>query len=488
MKICELMALMPEHVLPNEIDTDRQLKPTLNPSEAEESSLLFIYRRLNGGYSVSPDDIKSPPYAIVSDDGFSLPSGIPIIRTENVRKSISYAFYIESGFNPLETKLVGITGTNGKTSTSTIVHRVLNRLGIKCGHIGTGILKCGDESLSAENYSMTTPDADMLFRQMKKMQDRGCRVIVMEVSSHSIALEKIAPLIFDIAIFTNLSSEHLDFHRNMDDYYKTKLRLFEQTDVGIFNIDDEYARRGFGEAKCKKRSFGILERGDIYCTDIEYFGLDGSEFYYRDMKRIFKISTRLPGSFNIYNTALAMSILIELGIPVSRARAEIAQIGTIPGRLEMIHRDPTVIIDYAHTPFAMENVLKVIVSQLIPRQRLLVVFGCGGDRDKSKRSVMGKVASKYAHKIYLTEDNSRTEDTKAIINDILAGIEKHNNVTVIYSRRDAIIRALSDAEKNDVVAIIGKGHERYIIGKDGYQSFSEPEIIKSFYEVEKNEN
>ena len=488
MKICELIELMPEHDVPPKVDRTKELIPTVSPERITEDSILFIYKRINGEYNINPHEIEPHPYVVVTDKSLKLAWDAHIIRTENVRKSLSYAFYLESGFDPGVTKLIAVTGTNGKTTTSTIIERVLNRIGIKCGYIGTGIMKSGDEILSTENYSMTTPDPDILFGKMREMQKRGCEVIVMEVSSHSIALEKIVPLIFNIAVFTNLSSEHLDFHKDMESYYQTKMRLFRQCKLGIFNIDDEYGARGYKEATCKKRSLGIIERGDSYCTDIEYIGLDGSQYYYRDEKRIFKITTSLPGCFNIYNSAIAMSALIELGVPVSRGKSELSIISSICGRLEVIHTYPTVIIDYAHTPLAIENALKVIASQLILGQRLFVVFGCGGDRDKSKRSLMGSVASKYADIIYLTEDNSRSESTKSIIDDILSGITHREKVYTILSRREAIIAALSEARENDVVAIIGKGHERYIIDKNGYRSFSEPEIIKSFYEVGKDTN
>ena len=488
MRICELTAVMPEHILPPEVNRDIELIPTVDPAEIKENSLLYIYKRINGGYNIDFDKIERLPYAIVSDIDLVCDIKIPIIRTEKVRKSLSYAFYIESGFDKSKTKLIAVTGTNGKTSTSTIIHNVLNGLGVKCGQIGTGILRSGSTTLSDENYNMTTPDADMLFMKMREMQRMGCEVIVMEVSSHSIAFDKITPLFFDIALFTNLSSEHLDFHRDMESYYLTKLKLFDHCQKGVFNIDDDYGKRAYTESGCDKLSFGILERGEIYCTDIEYHGLSGTDFYYCDDKRIFKISTPLPGCFNIYNCALAMSAILELGIPASKAKAEISTVSSISGRMEIVHERPTVIIDYAHTPLAMDNVLQTLHSQLKSRQRLIIIFGCGGDRDKTKRAVMGKIASKYADKIYLTEDNSRSEDPKDIIADILNGIKNRENVTVIYSRKEAIIKALREAKEDDVIAIIGKGHERYIIDKEGKRDFNEPDIIKNFYEVNTNQN
>ena len=484
MKISKLLSAMPEHKMSVEINPEVELTPVLQQQYVTECSLLFICKKLNGEYSIAPDELTSRPYAILTDEDYPGGNGIPIICSENVRKSMSYAFYIESGFDPGRTRLVGITGTNGKTSTSTIVHSVLNALGIKCGHIGTGIIKAGNENLSTVGYTMTTPDVDILYKSMKEMQDRGCEVIVMEVSSHSLALDKTSPLIFEIGAFTNLSSEHMDFHFDMESYYEAKMRLFERCDSAIFNIDDAYGLRGYTEAKCEKQSLGIIERGEIYCTDIVMHGLYNSEFYYRDNKRIFKISTKLAGSFNIYNSALAMAILIKLGIPATKAKKKISEISVITGRLEVVHQSPTVIIDYAHTPIAFYNTLNTIYSALVYGQSLIVVFGCGGDRDATKRPEMGAVASKYADKIILTEDNSRSEDPELIIEDILSGIENRENVTVIHDREEAIKYALSIASANDIVAIIGKGHERYIIDKRGYRAFDEAEIIRNYFKCE----
>jgi UDP-N-acetylmuramoyl-L-alanyl-D-glutamate--2,6-diaminopimelate ligase len=329
---------------------------------------------------------------------------------------------------------------------------------------------------------MTTPDPELLYDVLAKMQKRKCDYVVMEVSSHSLALNKTDPIRFEYAIFTNLSKEHMDFHDTMDEYYKSKLSLFSNAKKGLFNMDDAYSRRAFNEVKCEKSSIGILYDADAYATDIECSNLSESAFYYRAPNLIFRVRTRLAGAFNVYNVLCALKCVIDMGVSPCIAKSHLESIHSIDGRMEVIESDITVIIDYAHTAFAFENCLKSLFLANNHRQNISVVFGCGGNRDKTKRAPMGKAASEYTKKIIITEDNNRDEDFSDIVADIAKGISD-GVYRVIKDRETAIRTAIYEADAGDIVAIVGKGHERYKIENGKYTPFNERSIVADAIEI-----
>lgn len=476
--------------IPNteEIDVDRNLTPTLC-GNADDGSVLFINKRVSEGYSITPEEIIGNPYVIICDREYAKGLvGRKVMISGNTRAAYAHACYFHFGISNTRLRIIGVTGTNGKTTTATLIYHILNHAGIKCGMIGTGKILCGERSMEKEHYSMTTPDPEILYPTLAAMQSEGCDAVVMEVSSHSLALQKLSPLRFERGIFTNLSHEHMDFHKNQEDYFKAKLLLFDMCDGGIFNIDDEYSRRAYNDLRIPKSSVGIINKGDSYATDIIYHDASGSEFLYREKGLITRVKSNLPGAFNIYNTLLAMRCAIEMGVTPKCAKDAIADIEAVEGRMETVHHSPNVIIDYAHTPFAMENVIKSLKSLNNKGQRLIVVFGCGGCRDKEKRPIMGNLASIYADKIFITEDNSRDEDRSLIIEDIVSGIRKNACYTVIPDRKDAILEALKDAREYDTVLILGKGHEKYIIDKFGTHPFDERRIVSDFFTGKENPN
>ena len=330
--------------------------------------------------------------------------------------------------------------------------------------------------LTEDEYSMTTPDPSLLYTSLRKMQDAGCEYAVMEVSSHSLALNKTAPIKFEYAIFNNLSPEHMDFHKDMESYFESKLKLFQSAKRGLFNLDDSYSRRAYESVSCEKSSVGIIHDGDAYITDVSLLGLSGASFYYRQSRLIFGVKSPLLGSFNVYNSLIALRCVIDLGIKPCIAKRGLEEIKSVNGRMEIIRSDITVVIDYAHTPEAFNNCLKTLFKANNKRQKLICVFGCGGDRDKEKRRLMGKSADLYCDAVILTEDNSRTENLHSIISDIAKGICKE--YTFIESRADAIRYALRLANVGDTVAILGKGHEKYIINSSGTNPFDEKKIVK----------
>ncbi len=481
MRLKELLNSISEKTVNGILDEERELIPTFTPDECSEDSLLFITRKVGGSGILPLPVFKKRPYAILTDGILSQGTDIPAIYTKEARSALSIAYKLHYGLDKSTLKLVGVTGTNGKTTTATLIYEILLRCNIKAGFIGTGYIKCCGKLLSDEGYTMTTPDPSVLYKTLRQMQDDACEVVVMEVSSHALALHKVDGLDFTLGIFTNLSSEHMDFHSDMEEYFNTKMRLFSNCAISLFNVDDYYGNRAYNTCSGKKRGVGILESSDIYATDINLNGLSGSEFLYRTDNLIFKAQLALPGAYNVYNALMALAAVIELGIKPCLAKVALASIKSVTGRLEIIHERPHVIIDYAHTPEALKNLLKSIKAILKPRQKLILVFGCGGDRDTTKRHLMGKTAIQYADKVVITEDNNRTESFDAIATDIVADIQKSTRYIIIPDRYAAIKYALGEAKTYDVVAIVGKGHERYIIDCDGMRPFDERMIVREHY-------
>lgn len=489
MKLKELLSSIGyDEIIPNSTP-DTEINIATSVSMCDEYSILFITPRVSGGYSVNINDLSIKPLLIISDSDFPDTPGIYTIRLINPRAALALAYQAYYGIKNGDLTLIAVTGTNGKTSTATLIYDILEGDGIKVGFIGTGLVKYGTHILSGEHYSMTTPDPDFLYSILAKMKGGGCTAVVMEASSHSIALSKLVGLIFDIAVFTNLSGEHLDFHSDIEEYFRVKASLFENTKRAIINIDDEYGSRLYNLYKEKSLSVGIMNKADIYATDIELEGVDGSTFFYRTKKLISKIKTRLVGAFNVYNILMAMAAAIEFGIAPCIAKRIINEHGAIRGRCDVVWKKPLVVIDYAHTPFALENALKSLYSKFISKQSIICLVGCGGERDTKKRPEVARIATKYARHTVICEDNSRGEPFEKIAAEILSGAPDNKCITVIEDRKSAIRHALSLAGENDIVAIIGKGHEEYIIDKNGKRHFSERAIIREYFEgLGRNEN
>ena len=457
-----------------EASPDTQIESiATRPEDANEGALLIIPNS-----SKLPDNIifLKRPFAIACDNTDALPVGIPRIKLKNPRLTLSLAFYRFYHIEKCRFTLIGITGTNGKTSTAYFLKSALREQGKKVGYIGTGIIEIGGETVNSANYSMTTPDAEELYYTLQRMHNESCDVVIMEVSSHALALEKVAPLCFDYAVFTNLSNEHSDFHKSMDSYFEAKCKLFKQCKIAVFNLDDEYARKALALSEAEKNiSVGVLYKGDIYATHIENNGLEGVSYLYRTDSFIFRMNVNIPGIYNVYNSLLAGAVCIDMGCPPCKVKTAVRKLKSIPGRFETIKEDITVIIDFAHTEEAFESFLRE-AKKLAHSSGLSVVFGCGGERDKNKRPKMAMIAEKYADNITVTTDNPRKEPPESITQDIIKGFYREN-YTVINDRKEAITKAILSAEKGDVIAIVGKGAEKYIIDKDGYHNFDETSIV-----------
>ncbi len=459
-------------------------KITYKMSEADSDSVYFHL----GNTAPSSNDFNEIPVAVViSADAEASDGDLTVLTAKNIRRLLSYAYFRYVGVDIGELKFIGVTGTNGKTTTATMIKRILEAEGKKTGFIGTGKIESVGKMLTDLTYSMTTPDPDILYPALAVMKNDGCEYIVMEVSSHALALEKLAPISFEASVFTNLSHEHLDFHQNMQNYYRAKMRLFEQSKIGIFNIDDAYVRRAFAECKCKKTSVGVLWSADTVAKEPEMRGLSGSSYLYRARDFIFRMNLPLAGAYNIYNSLCAITAAVTVGCRPCIAKRALEEMRSPTGRFEVIESDITVIIDYAHTPMAIENMLKTVNSCKNAGQKLICIFGCGGVRDKKKRPIMGHIAETLADFAVITEDNSRSEDRDRIINDILSGISDSSKIAVIPSRRLAIENTLLNAPASSVIAILGKGAEKYNIDSTGAHPFDEHEIIAETLKKRKRE-
>ncbi len=384
--------------------------------------------------------------------------------------------------NPAERmKLIGVTGTNGKTTVTTLIKSVLTSCGIKTGLIGTIRNEIGDVAIPTDK---TTPDAMDLQHLLSQMADAGCEYVVMEVSSHALDQHRIGNLHFDIAVFTNLTQDHLDYHKTMDNYFNAKRKLFDISDIGVINTDDVYGRQLSLLAKCQVVTCSLHNpQADFFANEIQCKP-DGVTFHleYRNISS--RVEFPMPGLYSVQNALAVVAVCREVGVSIENITRTLAASCGVRGRSEVIPtgRDFTVICDYAHTPDGLENILPSLKS--FAKGRLVTLFGCGGDRDAVKRPLMGEAAAKHSDFVIVTSDNPRTEDPEKIIADILPGVEKHQTPYIVLpNRREAIYYAIRHAQAHDTVVLAGKGHEDYqVIGTEKHH-FDEREIVREALET-----
>ena len=385
-----------------------------------------------------------------------------------------------------ELTMIGVTGTNGKTTVTTLIKHMLEQcLHTKVGLIGTNANVIGDEVLHTEH---TTPDAYELQKLLRRMVDAGCTHAVMEVSSHSLVLHRVEGIRFRVGIFTNLSQDHLDFHKTMEAYAAAKAQLFAQSDVGIVNADDDWAHVMLEHAKCPMHTYSAKRNdADLVAKDIR-LSASGVRFVAMHGDAIARMRLGIPGMFSVYNALSVIACACALGIPLDDCSAALDTAKPVKGRAEVLETDGdyAILIDYAVTPDAIDNILTT-VREFAPA-RLVFLFGCGGDRDRGKRPKMGRIAGQKADFVIVTSDNPRTEDPEAIIADILPGLkETHTPYVVRPDRREAIAYAIENHCPGDVIILCGKGHEDYqIIGKTKVH-MDEREIVAEILEKRKRE-
>lgn len=388
--------------------------------------------------------VEAVPYVLVESDRLAL-------------AQISANFY---GHPAEAMTMVGITGTNGKTSATLLLKHILETAaGAKVGLIGTMENRIGNEVISTER---TTPESLELQALFARMRDAGCTHVVMEVSSHALVLDRVGGVHYNVAAFTNLTEDHLDFHKTMDAYCDAKAELFRRCDRAVINMDDAYAPRILEKADCPVLTVSQREDAGLCAKDIELLST-GVRFTAVSGQQTAQVSLGIPGGFTVYNALTALGAALQLGVSLAQAAQTLATAEGVKGRVEVVPtpgKPYTVLIDYAHTPDGLENVLKAVKG--FCRGRVIAVFGCGGDRDPMKRPIMGKIGAEMADIAIITSDNPRTEKPMKIISDILAGIpEEKKNVEVIENRPFAIRHAMDIAEKDDIIVLAGKGHETY---------------------------
>ena len=425
------------------------------------------------GHTAAAEMLEKGAAAVVCERDLGL--GERQIITDNSRKLYGQICSAWFGHPERKLKMIGVTGTNGKTTITNVIKHILMKNGHKTGLVGTIQNEIGDEVIHTDN---TTPMAYDFMQLLAKMAEAGCEYVVMEVSSFGLCQYRIGASYFDVALFTNLTQDHLDYHKDMEDYFQAKKMLFDICDCAVINADDDYGRRLYGEIGCKKLSFSVKQNADFYADGIKIKST-GSSFWFCCGDKSHLIKTRMPGLFNVSNITAAIAACLEEGISIDNIIPAIEEYNGVKGRCEVIPtgRDFTVICDYAHTPDAIENILRSVKEYT--ENDLICLFGCGGNRDAAKRPKMAKAAAKYADKLIITSDNPRNEDPETIINDILAGLEGQQvNYDVVIDRREAIYHALKIAEKGDIIVLAGKGHEDYqILAGMEHIHFDEREVV-----------
>ena len=451
---------------------DKEITSVTDDTRKVQSGSLFFCVKGGSfdGHSAAAEMLEKGAVAVVCERDLGL--GDKQIITEDSRWL--YGEVCSAWFGHPERKMtfIGVTGTNGKTTTTSIIKHILMSTGYKTGLIGTIQNEIGDEILHTDN---TTPFTYDFMELLAKMAKAGCEYVVMEVSSFALVQKRIGSTHFKLAVFTNLTQDHLDYHKDMEDYYQAKKLLFDMCDTAIVNIDDDYGRRLYNEINCKKLSFSVREKADYYAHSIEIKSTGSNFTLCNDMN----IHSPIPGMFNVSNLTAVCAVCEEIGIAKDNIIDAVAKYNGVRGRCEIIPtgRDFTVICDYAHTPDAVENILKSVKEYT--EGRLICLFGCGGNRDSAKRPKMAKAAEKYADRLIITSDNPRNEDPEAIIADILVGLENTSvPYDVVVDRKKAIFYGLQIAEKGDIIVLAGKGHEDYqILSGMKHIHFDEREIV-----------
>lgn len=388
----------------------------------------------------------------------ALPENIPVYRAENTRRALAQVSAAFFGHPERALKLIGITGTNGKTTSTFLIRHILEKTGHQCGLIGTTGVWVGEDFREAER---TTPESPELYALLREMKDRGAEYCVMEVSSHSLVLDRVWGLHFQSAAFTNLTQDHLDFHGDMEHYFQAKALLFDRCDTAVVNLDDHYGRRLAESLTGEKITFSAkVDQGDLVAKNVRLLP-DGVQAVLVRDNDIARLRLGIPGMFSVYNALTAIGCCLAAGLGLEEASAALADAPGVKGRVEVVPTggDFTVLIDYSHTPDSMENILRTVRG--FARGRVVGLFGAGGDRDKTKRPIMGRTAGELCDLAIVTSDNPRSEDPDAIIADILRGMNSKMKYKVIPDRREAIAWAVKNAKKDDVIVLMGKGQETY---------------------------
>ncbi len=449
-------------------EIDREVTSIENDSrKVIEGSLFFAIKGFTtDGTQFIPNAIENGAKVILVDESadiknLKLPQDVTLLVVPDARYAMAIC---SSNFydHPSEKfKLVGVTGTKGKTTTTFMIKEILQKQGIKTGLIGTIAIYSGDKKI--KDSDRTTPESIELQKIFKQMADDGCKVVVMEVSSQSLKLNRVAGCNFDIAVFTNFSEDHISEkeHPDMQDYFNSKLKLFKMCKYGFINIDDlQVCKVPKLVPECEIKTYGIDNACNLLAKDITITN-SYVDFKVKIGDKNERIKVGIPGRFSVYNSLAAIDVATKLGCSVESIKEALLEV-RVPGRSELVNnsKELTIMIDYAHSPESLENILSAVKSYT--RGRVISLFGCGGDRDNRKRPIMGEISGKIADFTIITSDNPRTEDPEKIVEQIENGIKKTKGKYVcIVDRIEAIKYAINMASKKDIIVLAGKGHEPY---------------------------
>jgi UDP-N-acetylmuramoyl-L-alanyl-D-glutamate--2,6-diaminopimelate ligase len=479
MKLKEMLELLDNSEVQGDMDVEITGIEYDSRRVASGSLFVAIQGENQDGHSFIPDALKRGASALILQKPFKSPS-TPVIKVSDPREALARISAHFFGEPSRGMKMVGITGTNGKTTTSYILKSILDTSGVKTGLIGTIDYRIGDLTRRAEK---TTPESLDLQRTLGEMKSSGMEVVVMEVSSHGLAQKRTYGIDFDIALFTNLSRDHLDFHKTMDRYSEAKMKLYEglsQEKKAILNFDDPFSEKIRDRTSAEVITYGLKEGADFRGV-IQSFTIQGSEMkvFFDDEEAV--IQSLLPGRTNLLNLLGAFALGITMGLPLEVILRGIKEVRGISGRLEPVEAGQPfkVFVDYAHTPDALEKVLLALKELTL--KKVIVIFGCGGNRDRGKRPIMAQIGTRNADFVIMTSDNPRRENPVTILNEMKKGVDR-NNYEIILDRKEAIQRGIELAEKGDTILIAGKGHEDYQVIGDEKLPFDDREVARGILE------
>lgn len=456
---------------------------TWDSRNVDKNSLFIAVKNKNADrHDFALDAVKNGAIALVIEHEIeNVPKNITVIKVKDSKKSMSLIAqnYYENPMKKL--KVIGVTGTNGKTSVTYFISKILESFNIKCGIIGTIENTIDGQKLKTKKLNPTTPDSIELQGSFAEMAGCGVTHAAVEVTSAALSKDRVYGCKFDIGIFTNLTQDHLDEHGTMENYKKAKMKLFRMCRKGIVNIDDGAAEDIMSYADCKIITYGIEKDCDFRAANIKYTS-SGVKFDLLHNGETKEVQLNIPGRFSVYNALSAIAACYVLGLNLDDIINGVKEIQGVPGRFQAIPNSKGIltVVDYAHSPDGLENILTSVKE--ITKGRIILVFGCGGNRDTTKRPIMGEIAGKYSNYCIITSDNPRKEDPNLIIDEVEAGMVKTNcSYEKIENRKEAIFKALSMAKACDTVLIAGKGHENYQILKDETIHFSDQEVVKEYF-------
>ena len=472
MEICELLRNLPVKSIQNHQSID--VKGIAFDSREVREGFLFVCLKgeKSDGHEHISEAQRNGAVAVMTER--STETELMQIIVKDTRRSLALVSANFYGNPADDLAIVTVVGTNGKTSTVEILSEIFLAAGRKCATIGTLGYKIGRERYDG---CLTTPDPIELHKNLANMQKSGVEFVFVEASAHAIHFEKLAGIKAKSTVFTNLTQDHLDFFHTMEEYANVKLGYFNlnNTALAVVNSDDPYGRRILMEQKVPTITYGIDNPADVFAINVEE-GEEGLRFTINAFDRIEEIRTPLFGRFNVYNVMAAISTAMYLGVGLPVAKMALEKMHTVPGRFSAkIMKGRKVVVDYAHTPDGLQNLLGSFVGR---KGKLITVFGCGGDRDRSKRPLMGKIAARYSDHVIITDDNPRSEDEMDIAREIKQGISPKNSVEICLNRKEAILRAFAVSAPGDIVVIAGKGHEKYMEIKGKKIPYSDAAILE----------